>query len=867
MSETRRWLDGLTRAQSADLLAWVWNTQDEGALLLDGERRVVDANRAACLLLGVERAALLGTVLPDPPLDADEVRVVTHRRPAAGEEGPELLMVTIADVSAEVRARRAFERVAETVEEFLFTTEPSGGEPLRLTYASPGLERLLGGPIPEGRSIEGAWLDAIHPEDREATAVAVAATARGEAAVVDYRILGFDGITRWVRSRTRPREEGGRRYVDGILTDVTLARDHDRAMARFRAVVEASGSAIAQLDLDWRVRWMNPAGLAMAGLDADAVLGLPYLELVGDDARLAHLNEERPTVERDGRWSGDSVLLPADRHRRPVPVEATTYRIEHPVTGERLGLACIRRDVSDSRRLAREHEAIGNLATAIAAGVGRDEIYETACREAAHLLGADAGGIAMLGGRGARTVGTWRAPGAEDRLERAIGQMEPILRADASTARQELPANHHCVGATVVVEGRPWGLIASCRRGAPFSAEDERALDRLGGLVGTAVGVTTSRELLVRQATTDGLTGLCNHRAFHDLLRAETSRARRYDRSVAVVLIDLDGFKGVNDRHGHQTGDRLLIDVAGALEEVVRETETVARLGGDEFALLLPETGLHGAYLIAERVRARVGALPQAAAHGVTVSAGVADLGQAETADELIRLADGALYWSKVHGRDRVSAYDPERIEALSAQERAERLARGHALGAVRVLARLIDLKDASTHRHSERVAELAVRLAAELGWPEERCGLLRDAALVHDVGKVVIDDALLGKPSALTPAEYELVKRHAPTGAAIAAEALNPEQTAWIAQHHERPDGGGYPDGLSGDQIAAGSRILAFADVWDVMTSERPYQPAKPVEAALAECRTLAGRQFDADVVAAFERLSARGAVPEPLG
>jgi diguanylate cyclase (GGDEF)-like protein/PAS domain S-box-containing protein len=871
MSETRRWLDRFSRAERASLLAWVWNTQDEGAVLLDGDRRVLDANQAACGLLGADRDALLGALLPDPPLATEEVRVREHRRTLA--PFGDVLLVTLADVRAQVRARRAIERIAQSVQELLFTARLAGDGPLEIVYTGPGVERLIGGPLPPGSAPADAWFAAIHPDDREITRAAIRATARGEPIAVEYRLVGLDGRIRWVRSRTQRREEPDGLYVDGIVSDVTEKRTHDEEMARFRGTVEASGSAIALLDLSWHVRWMNSAGLRMTGLSAEQAAGVAYLELVGDEARAAHLDEERPAVQRDGRWSGESVLQHADRSRRPLPVEATTYRIEHPATGEHLGLACIRRDISDTRQLAREHEAIGHLATAIAAGVGREQIYEAACREAAHLLGADAGGIAMLGAgprSGARTVGTWRAPGADDRLELAIGRLTPALRAAAgATAASwtvDLGQGHHGLGAAVVVEGRPWGLIVACRKGAPFSAEDERALGRLGGLVGTAVGVTTSRELLVRQATTDGLTGLCNHRAFHDLLRAEAARAGRYDRPVAVVLIDLDHFKEVNDRHGHQTGDRLLVGVARALEAVVRETEVVARLGGDEFALLLPETGVEGARATAERVRGAVAALGVAAEHGVTVSAGVADLGQATTADELIRLADGALYWSKVHGRDRVSAYDPERVEALSAAERAERLARGHALGAVRVLARLIDLKDASTHRHSERVAELAVRLGAELGWPEERRALLRDAALVHDVGKVVIDDAVLGKPGPLTTAEYALVKRHAPTGAQIAAEALNAEQTAWIAQHHERPDGGGYPDGLAGDQISEGGRILAFADVWDVMTSERPYKPAKPAGAALDECRALAGRQFDAGVVAAFERLAARGDVPGPL-
>jgi diguanylate cyclase (GGDEF)-like protein/PAS domain S-box-containing protein/putative nucleotidyltransferase with HDIG domain len=865
LSETRRWLDRFSRAERAELLAWVWNTQDEGAVLVDADRRVLDANDAACALLGRGRDELLDSVLPDPPVDAPEIRVRTHRRD--DEPLGTVALVTLTDVAAEVRARRAIERIAESVEELLFITRVGDAGAMRIVYLGPGVERLLGGRVPPGQDVVDAWLEAIHPDDRAAVQDAVAATARGEPSGLEYRVVGYDGQVRWVRSRTQRRQEADGVYVDGMVSDVTAVRAGEREMARFRAAVEASGSAIALLDPDWRVRWMNPAGLAMTGLDATSAAGLPYADLVGDEARAEHLEVERPTVEREGRWSGESVLRPVDRARRPLPVDATTYRIEHPATGEHLGLACIRRDITVLHRLAREHEAIGDLARTIAAGTGREEIHEAACREAAHLLGADAGGIAMAGtgAAGPRTVGTWRGPGADDRLQLAIGRLAALAHDGGGPCRVDLGDGHHAIGAPVAVEGRPWGLIAASRRGAPFTAEDERALGRLGGLVGTAVEVATSRELLVRQATTDGLTGLCNHRAFHDHLRAEAARAARYDRPLAVVLADLDGFKEVNDRHGHQTGDRLLVAVARALEGVVRGTEVVARLGGDEFAVLLPETDVIGAEATAERLRAAVAALPEAAAHGVTASAGVADLGQAQTADELIRLADGALYWSKVHGRDRVSAYDPERVEALSATERAERLARGHALGAVRVLARLIDLKDASTHRHSERVAELAVRLAHELGWPEERCALLRDAALVHDVGKVVIDDALLRKPGALTPDEYEVVKEHAPTGAQIAAEALNAEQTAWIAQHHERPDGAGYPAGLSGAEISEGGLILAFADVWDVMTSARPYKEAKGVEEALGECRALAGRQFDGAVVAAFERLLDRGAVPEP--
>jgi diguanylate cyclase (GGDEF)-like protein/PAS domain S-box-containing protein len=622
---------------------WVWDAQEEGAVVLDARRRVVAANRAARELLG----ARPGDVLAAPVAAPAHVRV--RERP--GPDGAAL--VTLTDITREVRAREAIELIAESVEEFLFRrrVEADGSAPI--VYASPGVERLIGGPVPLGQTIEGAWMEAIHPDDRPGVEAGMRGTLRGEPSALEYRMVGLDGRVRWVRSRTRIRVEDGTTYVDGIVSDVTAEHHHAEDMARFRGVVEASGSAIALLDPDWRVRWMNPAGLRMTGLTPETLRGVPYLELVGDEARLDHLNVERPTVEREGRWSGASVLLPIDRSRRGLPVEATTYRILHPTTGEPLGLACIRRDVSDMHRLAREHEAIGQIATAIAAGVGRDELYEGACREAAHLLDADAGGIAMLGaGPGARMVGTWRAPGADDRLELAIARLAPGLRADGAAAGDrawalQLGDGHHTLGAAVMAEGRPWGLIVACRRGEPFSAEDERALARLGGLVGLGVGVATSREWLVRQATTDGLTGLVNHRAFHDALRAEAARCTRYGHPLSVVLLDLDGFKGVNDRHGHQAGDELLVAVARGLEQMTRATEVVARLGGDEFALLLPETDAEGARATAERVRAAVAALPADVGHGVTASAGVADLASAGGTEPLIRAADRALYRAK----------------------------------------------------------------------------------------------------------------------------------------------------------------------------------------------------------------------------
>ena len=163
-------------------------------------------------------------------------------------------------------------------------------------------------------------------------------------------------------------------------------------------------------------------------------------------------------------------------------------------------------------------------------------------------------------------------------------------------------------------------------------------------------------------------------------------------------------------------------------------------------------------------------------------------------------------------------------MRELNAAERAEQLERTQALTGLRALARAVDAKDATTSEHSERVAALAGRLAAASGWAPRRAAQLAEAALVHDVGKIGVPDAILLKAGPLTTEEYELVKGHVSLGAQIVSDVLTPEQVRWIETHHERPDGSGYPAGLRGADIPEGGALLALADAWDVMTCPRSY-------------------------------------------
>ena len=373
----------------------------------------------------------------------------------------------------------------------------------------------------------------------------------------------------------------------------------------------------------------------------------------------------------------------------------------------------------------------------------------------------------------------------------------------------------------------------------------EERLGIFADLAGLAITNADTSAHLLAQATSDPLTGLLNHRAFQLRVENEVRRAQRYDRPLALVLLDLDHFKSINDAYGHQAGDASLMQAARLLNAGARAGDILGRIGGDEFALLLPETVAEGARAIAERCAAEFRAAPVGVATHLTMSAGVCDLSQATNSRELLQLADGALYWAKSQGRDNVVVYSPDVVIEFSDKDRADRLQRSQSLTSILSLARSIDAKDSPHGEHSERVAGFARRLAEAAGWPAIPVAQLAEAARIHDVGKICIPDEVLLKPGALTTAEYEVVKAHAALGAQMAREALSDEQAMWIEQHHERFDGSGYPKGLAGAQISEGACLLALADSWDVMTTARSYSPAKSEVDALAECVTLAGTQF----------------------
>ena len=355
------------------------------------------------------------------------------------------------------------------------------------------------------------------------------------------------------------------------------------------------------------------------------------------------------------------------------------------------------------------------------------------------------------------------------------------------------------------------------------------------------------RSALALVSRADPLTGCLNRRGFEERFEAELSRSLRSGRPVGLVMIDLDHFKQVNDSRGHAAGDEVLRWAVEVMEDAVRPMDTIGRVGGDEFAVVVPGAGPDDTAAVARRI---VRALePRAPA-----SAGVAVFpADGADGDELHRAADAKLYAGK-RGRG------PE-VEMTTKE-----------LSWATALARAVDDRMAVQHEHSWKVAELAVAIAARLGWSERERELLQMAAILHDVGKVSIPDHILRKRQPLTERDWEAIRQNPVRGAEMASRIQGLEQIVpWIRHSLERWDGSGYPCGLQGEDIPLACRILHVADAYDSMTCERPYRPALSPDGARAELRRQAGMQFDPRCVelleACLEEKGRAALAARPLG
>ena len=451
-----------------------------------------------------------------------------------------------------------------------------------------------------------------------------------------------------------------------------------------------------------------------------------------------------------------------------------------------------------------------------------------------------------------------------------------------------------------------------------FSDEEVLLLGTLADLIAGALHNALTFQKAQEQAITDGLTGVKTHRFFMEALSAEWKRSTRAGR--ALVLMDLDRFKFVNDFYGHLEGDLVLQRVGHILEANCRRSDVVARYGGDEFVILMPETSMEQARQLASKLRSWVCADNLLREKNVSASFGIACYPlHGSSPQELIQVADASMYLSKHQGGNAVSTADhfdpseakkwkkdvleaylgvtlkrlfatgPDAFEEIyqRLKQFTESLAATEAgngvtvaqevpesvgpqalpqavLDTVTSLAFAIDAKDHYTQGHSQKVSAYAALIAEAMEMSDAEIDEIRLGAVLHDIGKVGIPEQILNKSGPLNPEEWETMKSHVIFGAKI-LEPLTPlaRIREMVHHHHEYFDGSGYPNALRAEQIPLGARIVAVADAYDTITSDRTYKKGRSAEDALAELERCANAQFDARIVEIFVRVMRQQANP----
>lgn len=483
--------------------------------------------------------------------------------------------------------------------------------------------------------------------------------------------------------------------------------------------------------------------------------------------------------------------------------------------------------------------------------------------------------------------------------------MKPYISNNAEHDERILPEKqkafglHNLVSVPIINrKGEALGCfeIHNKENNEPFDAQDVFMLQGLAASVSVALEnahmfaerkrTQKERELLNKElmdsnkklkqlALKDSQTGLYNHRYLSEFIEPELYRAIRYAHPLSVIMLDIDYFKSINDVYGHQFGDLVIKQFARLLRRIVRRYDIVVRFGGEEFVVICPGVNRPKVLMLGQRVMDAIGMYNFGnKKHSVRlkVSASVASFPEDKVTKgiDLINLADTILNKVKEIGGNRVcssvdisgkkyappkESVEPTDVRALKEKiERLTRKGKQNLIESIFAFAKTIELRDHYTGEHGESTVHYAIEIARELNLPLQDIEHIREAAVLHDLGKVGISDKILHKKSKLTKREFEEIKRHPQ----IAADIIRPIQfmhdiVPLVLYHHERWDGKGYPAGLKKEEIPIGARIIAVADVYQALTSNRPYRKAFPKKEAMAIIKGGSGTQFDPAVVSAF--------------
>ncbi len=393
--------------------------------------------------------------------------------------------------------------------------------------------------------------------------------------------------------------------------------------------------------------------------------------------------------------------------------------------------------------------------------------------------------------------------------------------------------------AKVIETGSTVGIanhtVMVCSDGTKKVIEDSAApiKDDKGNLIGVVFvfrDVTEERkkqEQIKYLSYHDSLTGLYNRGFFdEELKRLDTHR----NLPISIIIGDVNGLKLTNDAFGHDIGDELLREMARAIKKACRKEDIIARWGGDEFIILLPRTNEKSAERVCERIKSNCAKVKMADVN-FSISLGYETKASSEQQiEELIKSAEQYMYRKKY-------------LESSSLRGKT-----------INTILTALHEKNPREKRHSVKVSEYCVKIAEAMGMTTREINQMELIGMMHDIGKIAISDRVLNKKSALTAKEWSELKRHPEIGYRILSSSTDMAYIAgYVLKHHERLDGNGYPNGISGDNIPLESRIVAVADAYAAMTNERVYKDGMPETGAIEELCAKSGTQFDAEIVEIF--------------
>lgn len=405
-------------------------------------------------------------------------------------------------------------------------------------------------------------------------------------------------------------------------------------------------------------------------------------------------------------------------------------------------------------------------------------------------------------------------------------------------------------------------LLSEKSKGKAFSHSDLTLLNSVCSVCSMAVKNSQMYEKAYYEARRDELTGLYNRKCFYETAAELFEQTR--GKSLALIHLNLDDFKLYNQLYGTANGDLALKQTAQIINATVEGRGTAFRMAGKEFSVLLPGHDIYSARVLCESIASQVSKIEifgaQYSLKPLTMSCGIcAAPYMASTLDELIANTDFAVYNAKRAGKNQIVIYS----EAVQTQQQQAEHVSGYDAYAstIYALTAAIDTKDHYTFRHSQNVAQYAQELARECGMNQEFIDVIREAGLLHDIGKIGVREDILNKPDRLTMEEYAVMKTHVENSVGIIRHLPSLDYVIpAVISHHERYDGKGYPRGIAGENIPLMGRMLCVADAFDAITSRRSYKQAMSVERALEILQNESGKQFDPYLTQKFIELVRSG-------